>query len=634
MDRTLYDAVITSNIAFLQAKARSDLTVLLQVTAQGDNYLHVAAKYDLKQMAEEIIRLPSLLPLVNQKNSKGDTPLHVAARLGSFEMVQIFINCANNMNGEIEAGERLIRMVNMEKDTALHDAARNGHFSIAELLIRQDPELATFTNDIGESPLFIAVEKKDIRIAKLILDVAQNFSLKGRNNMNALHAAAVRSQDEVVRLSSYLVKLQSPMNYITNLSFKHSFMFSSIVPFTIAHAASRNSSYIDFASCLTKRCKSALSETDEYGWTPLHYAIHFGAVDIFNVFLSYIDSSTTAYIRDKEGMSVIHIAAREGEAIILEMLANHFPQLWDLQDNKGRTVLHQAVARIKLDCVKFILGSSLSHGGLINQKDNEGNTALHLATIHGHHHKIFELLIKDSRVDKTAINKEGLTVIDILLLKYEESLITLCAASNGGLGSLEHAINKNGRKSSSTETKELEQAQQSERRDAAIDTQVEGQQQLAKKKAEAAGIKKPSYEKLQNIATINLLVTTLIATVSFAAGFTMPGGYNSDGPEEGMAILSKKSAFRVFVIANALAFCFSTISMFLHYWKSFVEKLDVLAFYTYITSLLTNFGITAMVIAFVSGSYATLADSPGLAKAVLSIGCSIFGLRLLLLYLK
>ncbi|XWS42528.1 hypothetical protein CRYUN_Cryun16bG0022000 [Craigia yunnanensis] len=537
MDPKLYEAVITSNIDSLQELASSNLSLLLQVTAQEDNILHVATKYDMKKMAEEIIKFSPLVSLVNQKNSKGDTPLHIAARLGSLRTAKILINCANSMSREIEAGERLIRMVNMEKDTALHEAARNGHFPIAELLIKEDPELTLFTNDVGESPLFIAVDKKHIDIAKLILEVAPDFSFGGRNNMNALHAAVVRSQDEVIRLSSYLVKLRSPMNYIIIMSFKHSFKFSSFGPSTIIEAAFRNSIY----------------------------KVHFGAVDICKLFLRY--DSLTAYIRDKEGMSVIHIAAREGEVIILEMLAYGFPEIWDLQDNKGQTALHLAVVRGKLHPVKFILGTVLSHDGLINQQDNEGNTALHLAAIQGQHDTIFELLIKDSRVDKTATNMEGLTVIDILLLKeygyYEKNWIIMSVASNGGIGSLEHAINKNGRKTRSIETIDIEQPQQSERREPASDTPVEGQRQLAIRKAEPAGLKKASYDQLQHIASINLLVTTLIATVSFAAGFTMPGGYKSDGPEEGMAILSRKSAFRVFVIANALAFCFSTTSMHL-----------------------------------------------------------------------
>ena len=220
-----------------------------------------------------------------------------------------------------------------------------------------------------------------------------------------------------------------------------------------------------------------------------------------------------------------------------------------------------------------------------------------------------------------------------MYLRYLQSWIIMRVASNGSIGSLEHAINKNGRKTRSIETIDIEQPRQSERREPASDTPVEGQRQLAIRKAEPAGLKKASNDQLRHIANTNLLVTTLIATVSFAAGITMPGGYKSDGPDEGMAILSRKSAFRVFVIANAFAFCFSTISMFLHYYTSFVEKLDARSFYTDIARSFTSYGIIAMIIAFVSGTYAVLADTPRSANAVLFIGCSFFGLRYLV-YLK
>ncbi|KAK8490735.1 hypothetical protein V6N11_034953 [Hibiscus sabdariffa] len=633
MDPKLYEAIITGNTATLREFATRDFASLLQVTLEEDNVLHVTAKYNLKRMTVEIIKFPPLMSLVIQKNSKGDTPLHVAAGMGSFETAEILVRCANS--GEMEAGQRVIRMVNRASDTALHVAARNGHFRVAELLIREDPELATLTNDAGESPLFIAVDKKHLNVAELILQVAPVFSSAGRNNMNALHAAVIRSQDEVMRLSSYMMKLRSPMTYLTNMSFKHSFKISPFGPSAIIRAAFQSYIFTQFALLLLEKCQPALSEADELGWTPLHYAIHFGAVDIFKVFLGHVDSSV-AHKRDNQGMSIIHIAAREGEAAILEELACAFPELWDLQDNKGQTAFHLAVERGKLACVKFILRHGLSHDGLINQQDNEGNTALHLAAIHGNNQKIFELLVKDgSRVDKTARNTEGLTVIDIVMLKeygfFEKTWVTMNLASNGGLESLEHAINKNGRKTRPTEPTINQQQPETGSDAAAIEAQP--QQLVSNKKTEPIAFRKPSSEQLQNIASINLLVTTLIATVSFAAGFTMPGGYKSDGIEQGMAILSRKTAFRVFVIANALAFCFSTTSMFLHYCKSFVEKLDVHAFYTYLTTLLTSYGITAMVIAFVSGTYAVLADAPGLAKAVLSIGCSFFGLQLLV-YLK
>ncbi|XP_039162881.1 uncharacterized protein LOC120290615 [Eucalyptus grandis] len=58
-----------------------------------------------------------------------------------------------------------------------------------------------------------------------------------------------------------------------------------------------------------------------------------------------------------------------------------------------------------------------------------------------------------------------------------------------------------------------------------------------------------------------LLVAGLIATVSFAAAFTVPGGYNDDG----MAVHAGRPFFKTFVMSNNFAFLFSAVAIFLHY---------------------------------------------------------------------
>ncbi|KAI6704765.1 hypothetical protein NL676_007727 [Syzygium grande] len=57
------------------------------------------------------------------------------------------------------------------------------------------------------------------------------------------------------------------------------------------------------------------------------------------------------------------------------------------------------------------------------------------------------------------------------------------------------------------------------------------------------GHKETSSHEKGNVLEINLLVAMLIARVTFAAAFTMPGGYHSDGPDEGMASLTSDLAF-------------------------------------------------------------------------------------------
>jgi hypothetical protein len=66
----------------------------------------------------------------------------------------------------------------------------------------------------------------------------------------------------------------------------------------------------------------------------------------------------------------------------------------------------------------------------------------------------------------------------------------------------------------------------------------------------------------------HLLVATLIATVTFTAAFTVPGGYQNQGVDEGLAVLSKRASFRAFLIANTLAFGLSITSILVHFFAS------------------------------------------------------------------
>ncbi|KAL6861374.1 hypothetical protein ACP4OV_017074 [Aristida adscensionis] len=53
------------------------------------------------------------------------------------------------------------------------------------------------------------------------------------------------------------------------------------------------------------------------------------------------------------------------------------------------------------------------------------------------------------------------------------------------------------------------------------------------------------------------VVSVLVATVTFAAAFTLPGGYRSaeeDGVAAGTPVLSGSYAFDAYILADSLAF--------------------------------------------------------------------------------
>ncbi|KAF5946526.1 hypothetical protein HYC85_016754 [Camellia sinensis] len=73
----------------------------------------------------------------------------------------------------------------------------------------------------------------------------------------------------------------------------------------------------------------------------------------------------------------------------------------------------------------------------------------------------------------------------------------------------------------------------------------------------------------------HLIVATLVATVAFTAGFTMPGGYNgNDGPNQGMAILTREAAFKVFMVTDIIAMSLSISAVLIHFYTAITNNWD------------------------------------------------------------
>nr|GEW29718.1 ankyrin repeat-containing protein [Tanacetum cinerariifolium] len=120
-----------------------------------------------------------------------------------------------------------------------------------------------------------------------------------------------------------------------------------------------------------------------------------------------------------------------------------------------------------------------------------------------------------------------------------------------------------------------------------------------------------------------LIVVTLIATTSFAAAFTVPGGFDgNEGSKQGMPILMKRAAFQAFMVTNTIAFaCSSSVlgayTLLLVYCMKADELDDVdhkkIHYTIFGMDYFTGYALLAMSVAFVTGIYVVLTPYHGLA---------------------
>ncbi|KAF8391807.1 hypothetical protein HHK36_022041 [Tetracentron sinense] len=110
-------------------------------------------------------------------------------------------------------------------------------------------------------------------------------------------------------------------------------------------------------------------------------------------------------------------------------------------------------------------------------------------------------------------------------------------------------------------------------------------------------------DMIKEINSNQMIVAALIPTVTFAAAFQVPGGYNSN---DGTATLAKKAAFQVFVVTDAIAWSCSMTAVFLcfiftltrnSYIDSNIDEELTIMFFT----ILILIAIIAMFAAFVAG---------------------------------
>jgi hypothetical protein len=122
------------------------------------------------------------------------------------------------------------------------------------------------------------------------------------------------------------------------------------------------------------------------------------------------------------------------------------------------------------------------------------------------------------------------------------------------------------------------------------------------------------------------LVAILIATITFAAAFTLPGGYSNDSGSEGLPIMARKLAFQAFLISDTLAMCSSLSVAFICIIARW-EDLEFLVYYRSFTKKLMWFAYMATTTAFATGLYTVLAPRLlwlAIAVCIVSFSLPIF----------
>ncbi|CAH2038827.1 unnamed protein product [Thlaspi arvense] len=282
--------------------------------------------------------------------------------------------------------------------------------------------------------------------------------------------------------------------------------------------------------------------TDLLCTTALHTAATQGHIDVVNLLLK--TDSHLAKIAKNNGKTALHSAARMGHVEVVKSLIGNDASIGFRTDKKGQTPLHMAVKGRKEGIVLELVKPDPA---VLSVEDNKGNTPLHIATKKGRT-KIVRCLVTFDGINLNAMNKAGDTALDVAVKIGNAELVSVLkeagAATAKELGKPRNPAIQLKQTVSDIRHEVQSQLQQSRQTGARV-------QRIAKR------LKKLHISGLNNAINSATVVAVLIATVAFAAIFTIPGQYEEDrrkGPLLlGEARIANEAPFLVFFIFDSLA---------------------------------------------------------------------------------
>ncbi|KAK9284236.1 hypothetical protein L1049_023405 [Liquidambar formosana] len=595
MDAQLYRSATTGDIdAFTKASNDTEYSPFEQVSPRGNTVLHLAASSGHDPLVQVILQ--QCPDLIKRINNKGDLALHVAASGGHLATVKSLVlfsktlaagsNCTNP--GEGETGFNVLKRVNKEGKTALFVALENRHQEVAEFLIKADPIVSHYQDSQKRSPLCMAAQAGYLELIKLMM---AEKPAGGGGNPNEKLKSKLNDEFFLGDMPDELVRIDHPHGLVRSENLTEKMKGNLLL-----HAAiiGRNRDVLD---AIWSNNPTLINSIDEEGRSPLSFAAYIDYLDGVRYLL---DKSTDgAYQRDRiNGFCPIHTAASMGHIEIVQEFLKRLPDSRELLDQKGRNILHVAARFGKAKMVSYML-KICELEMLIDERDNRGNTPLHLATMNWQP-KVVSVLIWDKRVNLEIMRYDGLTAMDVAenyieaMAPFRERLtLTALKSANAPRSRDKSAIKDNPNRFSSSQP--------------------------------------PNMEQFKERVNILLLVSTLVATVTFAAGFTLPGGNNDSGPDEGMATLVKNRIFQAFLICNTIA-TYSSIIVVISLIFAQLGDLNLILTSLKLALPLLGVALAMVSLTFTAGVYLAVSNVNWLANVVLIMG-SIFLITLLALFI-
>ncbi|KFK37636.1 hypothetical protein AALP_AA3G008900 [Arabis alpina] len=194
------------------------------------------------------------------------------------------------------------------------------------------------------------------------------------------------------------------------------------------HSASRGGNLVILKELLSDcSVEQVLAFRDRQGSTILHAAAGKGKTEVVKVLVALYGGLMEAI--DNQGNTALHVAAYRGHADFVEALLSASPSLISARNHAGDTFLHAGISGFQTPAFERLdkhtelmnrlitSAASRSAGDVVNYRNKEGRTALHLAISGNVPLELVEVLMSVKSIDINIRDASGMTPLDLIRQK-------------------------------------------------------------------------------------------------------------------------------------------------------------------------------------------------------------------------
>ncbi|XP_076865963.1 transient receptor potential cation channel, subfamily N, member 1 [Brachyhypopomus gauderio] len=347
----------------------------------GRTALHIAAAHS----KDDIVKLLARRADPNAPGGpKAQLPLHYASArpAGSPGAVQILLRLSG----------REARLVT-DKDGCipLLLAVEAGNVGVVKELLssQSEPQLQAQRAGMGDTALHICCRRKDVEIAKVLVEFGANLDFQNDEGQTPLHIASWEGDEAMLK---FFYQNKANPNIIDKMDR------------TPLHITAERG-HTSVVEILTEKFKSNVLARTKDGSTLLHIASQCGHPETA---LAFLKKGVPLHMPNKSGAVCLHAAAKRGHAAVVKSLLLKGAHV-DAVTKDGLAALHVAVEHCKPAVVQILLG----FGARVQLRGGKAlETPLHIAARVKEGEKVAEMLLK-SGADVNAEQENGETAMHV-----------------------------------------------------------------------------------------------------------------------------------------------------------------------------------------------------------------------------